>query len=313
MGPQPWGATYFWVKLGRAEKSEVKMKSIVDKFLWKIGFYGPVPLPPVRKDVDGPYADCHDLARNQATSVLLDDNEFDIADGFSFYWMHKEIYRDQSYLFHCLRDNPVIIDCGSNYGVSIVWFKKNYPDARIIGVEADPVVFDMLSRNVSRHNFSDVKLLHRAVSSESGHVPFHCLGADSGRIHAGSPGGNNSSSDIVDVPTVLLDDLIGDDQVDFLKIDIEGAELDVLSASRKLNRVNQMFIEYHSFIDAPQQLSRLLSILENSGFRYYIDKVYSPKNPYFEITSNQGMDLQLRIFATRSSDPQPVGPGQPAA
>jgi FkbM family methyltransferase len=285
------------------------MKTTLEKFLWKIGFYGPIPLPPVRKDVDGPYADCHDMARNQASSVFLDDNEFDIADGFSFYWMHKEIYLDQSYLFRAQRDNPLIIDCGSNYGVSILWFKKNYPDAKIVGVEADPVVFDMLYRNISRRNFPDVKLLHRAVSSKSGHVPFHCLGADSGRIHAGSPDGISSSSEIIDVPTVLLDDLIGEDEVDFLKIDIEGAELDVISASKKLNRVKQMFIEYHSFIDVPQQLSRLLSILEDSGFRYYIDKVYSPTNPYFEITNNQMMDLQLRIFATRANVLQDAGVG----
>lgn len=286
------------------------MKTTIEKLLWKIGFYGPIPLPPVRKDVDGPYADCHDMARNQPSTVFLDDNEFEIADGFSFYWMHKEIYRDRSYLFRPQRDTPLIIDCGSNYGVSILWFKKTYPDARIIGVEADPIVFNLLARNLSRRNFSDVKLLHRAVSSKSGHVPFHCLGADSGRIHAGSPGGVTSSSDIIDVPTVLLDDLIGEDEVDFLKIDIEGAELDVISACRKLNCVKQMFIEYHSFIDMPQVLSRLLSILEDSGFRYYIDKVYSPVNPYFQITSNQGMDLQLRIFATRSSDLQEVDVGQ---
>jgi len=101
------------------------------------------------------------------------------------------------------------------------------------------------------------------------------------------------------VRTISLDDLIGEDDVDFLKIDIEGAELDVISGSTKLNRVKKMFIEYHSFIDTPQQLSRLLAILEGNGFRYYIDKVYSPETPYLLITSNQGMDLQLRIFATR--------------
>ncbi|MFN7896970.1 MAG: FkbM family methyltransferase, partial [Cyanobacteriota bacterium] len=292
------------------EEPKAKMKAILDKFLWKIGFYGPIPLAPSRAFVDGPYANCYDMARNQACSIILDDNEFEIADGPSFYMMHREIYGDQSYLFRSQRDAPVIIDCGSNYGVSILWFKKNYPDAKIVGVEADPAVFDMLSRNISRRNFSDVKLLHRAVSSKSGHIPFHCLGADSGRIHAGSPDGISSSTEVIDVPTVLLDELIGEDEVDFLKIDIEGAELDVISGSKKLNRVNQMFIEYHSFIDVPQQLSRLLSILEDNGFRYYIDKVCSPQNPYLEITINQGMDLQLRIFATRPEILQAAAAGQ---
>jgi FkbM family methyltransferase len=275
------------------------MKTIIDKILWKIGLLGPIPLPPVRQGIDGPFAHLHDMARNQATSALLDGFEFEIPDGFSFYWMHKEICRDQAYLFRIQQAAPFIIDCGSNYGVSILWFKNYCPDARITGVEADPKIFDLLSRNLARRNLDNVKLLNRAVSSKPGHVSFHCLGADSGRIHAGQPDGIASGADIIEVPTVLLDDLIGEDDVDFLKIDIEGAELDVISGSKKLNRVKQMFIEYHSFIDMPQQLSRLLAILEASGFRYYIDKVYSPENPYLQIASNQGMDLQLRIFATR--------------
>jgi hypothetical protein len=53
-----------------------------------------------------------------------------------------------------------------------------------------------------------------------------------------------------------------------------------------------------------------LSILEENGFRYYIDKVCSPQNPYLEITINQGMDLQLRIFATRPDVLQAADAGQ---
>lgn len=283
------------------------MKKVVDKILWKMGLHGPIPTPPVRQDIDGPYVHLHDMARNQATSALFDGFEFEIPDGFSFYWMHKEICRDQAYLFNVQQDAPYIIDCGSNYGVSIIWFKNYCPNARIIGVEADPKILDLLSRNLDRRNYADIQLLNRAVSSKPGHISFHCLGADSGRIHAGQPHGIASDAEIIEVPTVLLDDLIGDNDVDFLKIDIEGAELDVISESKKLSRVKQLFIEYHSFLDTPQQLSRLLAILESNGFRYYIDKVYSPDNPYLQITSNQGMDLQLRIFATRPTDPHEPG------
>lgn len=67
-----------------------------------------------------------------------------------------------------------------------------------------------------------------------------------------------------------------------------------------------MFIEYHSFIHQPQQLYTLLSILERAGFRYYVNRIYAPRNPYLEITANQSMDLQLSIFATRFQ-PDQVG------
>ena len=47
------------------------MKAILDKFLWKIGFYGPIPLAPSRAYVDEPYAYCYDMARYQACSINL--------------------------------------------------------------------------------------------------------------------------------------------------------------------------------------------------------------------------------------------------
>ena len=71
------------------------------------------------------------------------------------------------------------------------------------------------------------------------------------------------------VETIDLDELI-DGEVDFLKMDIEGAETGVLCGSQKLDKVKQLFIEYHSFVDDKQKLSDLLSCLIKNGFRYFI-------------------------------------------
>lgn len=275
------------------------MGSVFDKLLWKIGFYGPIPSPPARPGIEGPYAYLHDLPRYQPATLQLDDHLFDIADGFSFYWMHKEIYRDKIYSFRPQRDSPLIIDCGASYGVSVAWFKRYYPDARIVAVEADPDIYAILQRNIERRALGSITLLHKAVAEASGTLPFQCIGADSGRLNVGAANGATTESPVVHVETIRLDDLIADEYVDFLKVDIEGAEASVICSCGKLDRVSQMFIEYHSFINAPQQLSSLLSVLEKSGFRYYINRIFAPANPYLEITHNQSMDLQLGIFATR--------------
>lgn len=276
------------------------MNRVIEKLLWKIGFFGPIPAPPTpRTGVDGVFAFTHDLPRNQPETVLLDGTEFELADGFSFYWMHREIYHDQVYKFTTNKKSPFIIDCGSNYGVSIAWFKRVYPESRIVAVEADPNIFNLLMRNINRRQFSDVRLLHRAVADNPGILPFHCLGADAGRLHLNSDDINGIPVQSVNVEAILLDDLINDEEVDFLKIDIEGAETDVLRVSKKLNQVSQLFIEYHSFLDQPQQLAELLSILKKEGFRYYLNKIFAPSNPYAEITTNCGMDLQMSIVATR--------------
>jgi Methyltransferase FkbM domain len=66
-----------------------------------------------------------------------------------------------------------------------------------------------------------------------------------------------------------------DEDVDFLKIDIEGAELEVIEElrnARKLSHIKQMAIEYHHHIVRKSDtFSRTLSILEDAGFGYQIE------------------------------------------
>src|SRR5436309_1804523 len=57
-------------------------------------------------------------------------------------YLFAEIFINGSYLFHTDRSRPLILDCGSNIGMSILFFKKLYPEARIIGFEADPLTFE---------------------------------------------------------------------------------------------------------------------------------------------------------------------------
>jgi len=181
----------------------------------------------------------------------------------------------------------------------VAWFKRFCPNARIVAVDADPRIYAMLKRNVERRGFTDVNLLQRAVAEASGTLAFQCIGADSGRLQVGTATGARADSSVIHVETIRLDDLIGNEYVDFLKIDIEGAEVDVICSCRKLDQVGQVFVEFHSFVSVPQRPSFLLSAFEKAGFRYYIDRIYAPKNPYLGITDNQSMDLQLSIFATR--------------
>ena len=101
------------------------------------------------------------------------------------------------------------------------------------------------------------------------------------------------------IETIALDDLI-DGEIDFLKMDIEGAETDVLLSSKKLDQVNQMFIEYHSFYDSDQKLSQLLEVLSQNRFRYYIQEIFCPNKPFLKKESFNGMDLQLNIFAIKN-------------
>jgi len=62
-----------------------------------------------------------------------------------------------------------------------------------------------------------------------------------------------------------------------------------------------LFIEYHSFTDGGQQLGELLSCLTSNNFRYYISTIFSSEKPFSEVKTQNGMDLQLNIFAISES------------
>jgi len=230
--------------------------------------------------------------RYQKQTINLGGMPFDIADGASFYWSHKEIFKDGIYKFQCDKDNPVILDCGSNYGTSILYFKSIYPNAIITGIEADPKIFNILQKNIN-NRYTDVSLLNKAISNEKGAIKFFGEGADGGRAHK-----IKESRKTYKIDTVSLDELL-DRKIDFLKMDIEGAETDVFSSAQNLYNVEKLFIEYHSFIDEKQKLGLLLSTLTKNKFRFYIHTQFCSSKPLLETKTQLGMDLQLNIFAKR--------------
>jgi FkbM family methyltransferase len=252
-----------------------------------------------------PYQELWDVPRFTPTTVQLLGRPFTIADSRSFFFSYREIFVEQIYRFESDSPRPRVIDCGSNYGTSVVYFHQLFPNARITAVEADPEIHRLLVGNCSH---TGAELLQRAVSSSREPVRFYREGSDGGRAASeiADPLG------IVEVASVTLDDLI-DGPVDFLKIDIEGSEGVALEACTKLGLVSQMFIEYHSFKHSPQMLGRLLDKLAGAGFRYYIHHQFCSPTPLTLETLQLGMDLQLNIFAKRpvataGTSPKPLPP-----
>lgn len=219
--------------------------------------------------------------------------QIDIIDNLSFIYQFREIFVNEIYKFKTQRSKPVIYDCGANIGLGILFFKKVYPEARIIAFEADPLISEVLTSNLIKNGVRDVEIVKKAVWINNSKIPFGCEWADGGSIYR--------STNLIEVETIRLRDFLErEDIVDFLKIDIEGAEVAVINdCNDVLNRVNNLFIEYHSFFNKPQELSSILTILENLGFRYYIENVSFTKYPFLNHDVEKEMDLQVNIFARR--------------
>jgi FkbM family methyltransferase len=221
-----------------------------------------------------------------------------IPDGASFYACYKEVFGNGIYAFQPSTERPYIIDAGANIGLAVIYFKQHFPASRIVAIEADPVVFSILRQNVSAAGYEGIELVNKALWTSEAGIDFFQEGADAGRIPRTEDAGIGPK---IRVPTVRLSSFLRT-RVDFLKVDIEGAEIDVLSESAPLLRnVEHLFVEYHSFEQEVQRLDTLLALLREQGFRVYVQTCVCPPRPFLERPSHLGMDLQLNIFATRAT------------
>ncbi len=168
--------------------------------------------------------------------------------------------------FTSRRDNPVILDCGANIGLSVLNYRRKYPSAHIIAFEPDPKFAAVLRGNLERNGAIDVTVIEAAVWIEQGTAQFICEGADGSRLITDT----HSYPEALEVPTVDLADHM-QDQIDLIKMDIEGAESIVIHhLKERLRLVDQMIIECHVRKDAIRDFSLILRNLEEAGFHVSI-------------------------------------------
>lgn len=229
--------------------------------------------------------------------IKLHDWNLTVPDVASLLSAYKEIFVEEIYAFQAETPSPVILDCGANIGISVLYFKKLYPQSKITAFEADPKIFKALEQNIHGNGFKDVELINKAIWSSETIVKFNSEGADAGRINTNGDGYN-----LLTIPTVRLYNYLNKNRVDFLKLDIEGAEFEVLKDCRDLlGALKFAFVEFHSIHDKRQDLGALISLFEDNGFRVHIHTQFFSKRPFLGIRDQQGFDMRLNIFFWRDS------------
>ncbi|MDQ3607426.1 MAG: FkbM family methyltransferase [Actinomycetota bacterium] len=163
--------------------------------------------------------------------VVGDRSELDVLDG---------VFLHQDYDVPLERPPTTIMDLGSNAGATIHYFRARYPEAAIIGLEPDPDTFARLCRNV--RGLPNVTVRREAVGARDGEaiLAHSQLSWASALGSAHGPG--------IKVSTRNLDSLmneLGLDSIDLLKLDVEGAEHEVLEGFTRMGDVAAVVGEYH--------------------------------------------------------------------
>jgi FkbM family methyltransferase len=216
-------------------------------------------------------------------------------DATEFLVSIDELFINEFYKFRPATERPRIIDCGSYIGTSILYFKINYPHAVVSGFEPDPSNYGLLQRNLRDWGFADTQVENAAIWVNNDGITFRSSGNMSSSISEEGAGGA-----VERVRTFRLRDLL-DGEVDFLKIDIEGAELPVLrDCSDRLNNVKNLFVEYHGRYDKPGELNEILDILLRNGFTYCVrEGSLIHQKPFWDADVKYEWDMLLNIFAFR--------------
>ncbi len=214
----------------------------------------------------------------------------------------REVFLFGDYYFKATSITPVIIDCGGNIGVTTIFLKWLYPNARVTVFEPSPVAVSALRKNIDANKLSDVEVVEAAVSNEEGTISFWEQPA--------KPGGSTAVRDVfeskskatqfeeVSVKAVRLSPYITED-VDLIKMDIEGAEglvIQELHASGTLSRVKNIIMEFHENADnRSNDLSTMVSTLKENGFKIVI--FASEITPSSEVMAKKnGHHFLLRAF-----------------
>ncbi len=235
------------------------------------------------------------IKRNETREINFLNYHVTVPDCLSFIFQYKEIFVKEYYRFNSESETPVIYDCGANIGISVLYFKSLYKNARIKAFEADGSIAGILRGNLKRNGIDGTEIISKAVWINNDGIEFSLNGADAGSVY-----GSNKK---IKVDSVRLRDLIeNEEHIHFLKMDIEGAEINVIpDCTDILYKVDNIFIEFHSFINHPQKLDSIISVLEKNNFRYFIKSEENRKSPFINKSNPEfpDTDLQLNIFAYR--------------
>lgn len=162
----------------------------------------------------------------------------------------------------------VIYDLGANVGAASLYFAAIHPEARLYGFEPMPANYEVCMLNY--RNLPHSRAFPWAVGARSETTVFECQNDPrGGRLVGGVANPRLQLTGKIDVQVVSIADLIqvhGLEPPEFLKIDVEGAEMEVLKGmERHAQTVKRLFVETHS----PDLRNECLRWMRAKGFRMH--------------------------------------------
>jgi FkbM family methyltransferase len=210
----------------------------------------------------------------------------------------RDIFRNREYAdFFPFYESSTIVDVGAHFGYFALFAATNSAtESRIIAIEPSADNYHVLCENIAASRLKNITTLNAALSDTPGvKLLYQGQGGRSVNYSLFSKDCNALSSNQSEgVESLTLSDLCQKcalQQVDFLKMDCEGAEYGILTASdaETLGRIRTISLEFHDLKKSEYTPNKLAAHLERHGFKIV-------KFSY----SSTGMNLNYgKLIATR--------------
>jgi FkbM family methyltransferase len=188
----------------------------------------------------------------------------------------KEIYEpvETALVKKALRPGDVFIDIGANIGYyTLLAARLVGPHGRVVAFEPDPSNFQCLGKNICLNGYSNVVPVNLAVSDRSQNAHLFRSKTNAGDHRIWDPG---ETRERIPIRTVSLDAYFKklDKRVQFIKMDIQGAEAKALQGMKGLirsNRAVKLVAEFcgKNLEKCGSDPKRFLAALKGLGFRIY--------------------------------------------
>ncbi len=202
------------------------------------------------------------------------------------------------------KDAKIILEIGGHYGEDTLRFYKYFPNSKIYSFEPDPRNIEIFKKTC--YGINSIKLIEKAASNVENDLIFYMaysefnnnlqekykyIGIDDyKKLNLNNSGSSSlkksTRNDLLNskkiiVKSIKLDNWVTNndiDSIDFIWIDVQGAEKEVIEGSKKiLNKVKFIQLEYgETSYEGGMTKKETLDMMIDKGFELILD--YNPNN-----------------------------------
>ncbi|HYO06507.1 MAG TPA: FkbM family methyltransferase [Phototrophicaceae bacterium] len=205
--------------------------------------------------------------------------------------------REEDILKHfCPKDGDTVVDVGAHIGrYTMISSNCVGKDGKVIAIEANPRVFEALKRNIKLNDFDNVLVLNYAVFSKQTKIKLFLPPEEENHTIYNTIMSDRATDEkkFVEVNANTLDAILqsrGISEVNWIKIDVEGAELEVLKGSADVlskSKDISILIEIHDLGNGKNLYEPIMDLLKNHDYKMEFEKTYDSGEKHIVLSKRQ--------------------------